>query len=112
MLKKTPYDVIKHRHVTEKARVLEQLQFNSSNPCVKKCDSPKAVFIVSRKSNKIEIARAIEEIYEEKKVKVVKVNIVNGKPKKRRVRGRSGIIGAYKKAIVTFRAGDSIDEKV
>ena len=32
MLKKTPYDIIKNRHVTEKARVLEQLQYNSSNP--------------------------------------------------------------------------------
>jgi large subunit ribosomal protein L23 len=112
MLKKTPYDVIKNRHVTEKARVLEQLQFNSSNPCVKKCDAPKAVFIVNRKCNKIEIAQAIEEIYEDKKIKVVKVNIINSKPRERSFRGRTGLVSGYKKAIVTFRAGDSIDEKV
>lgn len=112
MLKKTPYDIIKNRHVTEKARVLEQLQFNSSNPCVKKCDAPKAVFIVNRKSNKVEIARAIEEIYLDKKVKVVKVNIVNAKPKVRMTRGKVGVMSGFKKAIVTFRAGDSIDEKV
>ena len=112
MLKKTPYDVIKNRHVTEKARVLEQLQFNSSNPCVKKCDAPKAVFIVNRKCNKIEIARAIEEIYEDKKVKVVKVNIINSKPRTRSFRGKMGLVSGHKKAIVTFRAGDSIDEKV
>ncbi|MBS3904770.1 MAG: 50S ribosomal protein L23 [Simkania sp.] len=112
MLKKTPYDIIKNRHVTEKARVLEQLQYNSSNACVKKCDAPKAVFIVNRKSNKIEIAQAVEQIYIDKKVKVVKVNIVNVKSKTRRVRGRIGVMSAFKKAIVTFRPGDSIDEKV
>lgn len=112
MLKKTPYDIIKSRHITEKARVLEQLQYNSSNPCVKKCDAPKAVFVVNRKSNKVEVARAIEEIYTDKKVKVVKVNIVNTKPKTRRLRGRPGVKSGFKKAIVTFRAGDSIDEKV
>jgi large subunit ribosomal protein L23 len=112
MLKKTPYDIIKNRRMTEKARVLEQLQFNSSNPSVKKCDSPKAVFLVERKANKIEIARAIEEIYADKNVKVVAVNTINIKPRTRRVRGREGVTSAFKKAVVTFRAGDSIDEKV
>jgi large subunit ribosomal protein L23 len=112
MLKKTPYDIIKNRHVTEKARVLEQLQYNSSNQCVKKCSSPKAVFIVNRGCNKYEIARAIEEVYSDKKVKVVKVNIINMKQRKRIYRGRAGTVRGYKKAIVTLRAGDSIDEKV
>ena len=112
MLKKTPYDIIKNRHVTEKARVLEQLQYNSSNPCVKKCDAPKAVFIVSEKSNKFEIAKAVEEIYSDKKVQVVKVNIVNVKPRSRIYRGRMSKVKGFKKAIVTFRPGDSIDEKV
>jgi|SRR5579883_632304 len=111
MLKKTPYDIIKNRRVTEKARVLEQLQFNSSNPCVKKCDRPKAVFIVDSKANKIEIARAIEEIYADKKVKVVAVNTSNMKQRERYVRGKKGIAPGFKKAIVTFRAGDSIEEK-
>jgi large subunit ribosomal protein L23 len=112
MLKKTPYDIIKNRHVTEKARVLEQLQYNSSNPSVKKCNSPKAVFIVNRDCNKYEIARAVEEVYSDKKVKVVKVNIVNMKQRNRIYRGRAGKVQGYKKAIVTLRAGDSIDEKV
>lgn len=111
MLKKTPYDIVKNRRVTEKARVFEQLQYNSSNPSVKKCDSPKAVFVVDRKANKIEIARAIEEIYADKNVKVVAVNTINVKPRMRRVRGRQGLTSGFKKAVVTFRAGDSIDEK-
>ncbi len=112
MLKKSPYDIIKSRHVTEKARVMEQLQFNSSNPCVKKCDSPKYVFVVDKKANKQEIAGAIEEIYAERKVKVVSVNTVNAKPKQKKVRGRPGVKSGFKKAIVTLEAGDSLEEKV
>lgn len=112
MIKKSAYDIIKSRHVTEKSQVLEQLQFNGSNPCVKKCNSPKYVFIVDKKANKREIADAIEEIYAERKIKVVSVNTVNAKPKKRRVRGRPGLKSGFKKAIVTLEAGDSIEEKV
>lgn len=112
MMKKSVYDIIKSRHVTEKAQVMEQLQFNASNPCVKKCNSPKYVFIVDRKANKREIADAIEEIYSERKIKVVSVNTITAKPKKRRVRGRPGLKSGFKKAIVTLEAGDSIEEKV
>ena len=112
MQKKSPFDVILSRHVTEKSGVLEQLQFNSSNASVKKCVSPKYVFIVDKKANKQEIAAAVEEIYSEKKVKVVSVNTINNKPKARRVRGRAGLKPGFKKAIVTLEAGDSIEEKV
>lgn len=112
MMKKSPYDVVKSRLVTEKARVMEQLQYNSSNPSVKKCDSPKYVFLVDKRSNKREIANAVEEIYADKNVKVVAVNTITVKPKSRRVRGRSGFKSAFKKAIVTFEAGDKIEDKV
>ena len=112
MHKKSPFDIILSRHVTEKSRVLEQLQFNTSNASVKKCDTPKYVFIVDKRSNKQEIAAAVEEIYKDKKIKVVSVNTVNTKPKARRVRGRPGLKPAFKKAIVTLEAGDTIEEKV
>ncbi len=112
MLKKSPFDVVLSKHVTEKSRVLEQLQFNASNPCVKKCDAPKYVFVVDKKANKQEIAAAIEEIYSERKIKVVSVNTINAKPKARRMRGRPGVKPGFKKAIVTLEAGDSIEEKV
>ncbi len=111
MQKKSPFNVIKSRHITEKSQVLEQLQFNSSNPVVKACDTPKYVFLVDKKANKREIADAVEEIYAEKKVKVVAVNTVTIKPKKRRVRGRAGEKSGFKKAIVSLEAGDSIEEK-
>jgi len=112
MQNNSPYEIIKARHVTEKAKVLERLQFNSSNPCVKKCDSPKYVFVVDKRANKQQIAQAIEEIYADEKIKVVAVNTVTVRPKERRVRGRSGMKSGFKKAIVTLEAGDTIEEKV
>jgi large subunit ribosomal protein L23 len=112
MMKKSPYDVIKSRYITEKSRVMEQLQFNSSNPCIKKCDAPKYVFLVDKRSNKQEIAEALELIYAERNIRVVSVNTINIKPKERRVRGRAGFKAGFKKAIVTLQAGDSIEDKV
>jgi large subunit ribosomal protein L23 len=112
MFKKSPFDIVLSKHITEKSRMLEQLQFNSSNPCVKKCETPKYVFIVDKRANKQEIADAVEEIYREKKIKVVSVNTITIKPKAKRKRGRPGMKSGFKKAIVTLEAGDSIEEKV
>ena len=112
MQKRNPYHVIKARHVTEKSTVLEGLQHSTSNKCVSKCNTPKYVFIVDKQANKNEIARALETIYSEKKIKVKAVNTINMKPKKRRVRGFRGFRAAVKKAIVTLESGDTIDEAV
>jgi large subunit ribosomal protein L23 len=112
VLKKNPYDVVLSRHITEKSRVLEQLRANASNPCVKRCETPKYVFIVHKRANKREIASAIEDIYSDKKIKVISVNTVNTRPKARRMRGRPGIKPGFKKAIVTLEAGDTIEEQV
>ena len=81
---KDPYEVIKARHVTEKATVLEQLHTSESNRSLAKCDSPKYVFVVNIHANKSEIASAVEEIYKEQKVKVTKVNTITVKPKAKR----------------------------
>ena len=111
MTKRNPYDVILSRHMTEKAHVLQTLQTNVSNPSVKKCDTPKYVFIVDKNANKQEIANAIEEIYGEAKVRVLAVNTINVKQKARRVRGRQGVKAGFKKAVVTLQSGDVIEEK-
>jgi large subunit ribosomal protein L23 len=108
---KSPYEIIKSRYVTEKSRVLEGLKDNSSNPCVKKCVDPKYVFLVDKNASKHEIARAVEEIYSDKKVRVTRVNTINTKPKERTVRGRRGMKSAFKKAIVTLEPGQLIEEK-
>lgn len=107
-----PYDIIKSRRLTEKSRVLENLQHAKSNPSLSRCQSPKAVFNVDLKANKAEIASAVELIYADKKVKVVHVNTSIVKPKWRRVRGFQGKTASYKKAVVTFRPGDQIEEQV
>jgi large subunit ribosomal protein L23 len=110
MNKRGPYRVIRSRYVTEKTTVLEQLQHTASNRCIARCESPKFVFIVDKDATKAEIAHAVEMIYAEKKIKVKKVNTINVKPKKRRVRGRLGYRSGVKKAIVTLDKGDTIDE--
>jgi large subunit ribosomal protein L23 len=107
-----PYQIIKSRRVTEKGRVLENLYKAESNRSLKRCKSPKLVFDVHPGANKTQIKQAVEEIYAAKKVKVTSVNTVNVGSKQRRVRGFIGETAAYKKAIVTFRPGDVIDEQV
>lgn len=108
-MKKDPYQIVKHQHVTEKTQMLEGLKNAASNICVSRCVSPKYVFIVDPLANKQEIAWAVEEIYRERNVKVVSVNTINVKPKARRVRGRLGMKKSFKKAIVTLEEKDSLD---
>lgn len=112
MKQRTPYDIIHARYVTEKSRMIEQLKNNTANPSIKRFESSKYVFLVDVNSCKTEIAAAIETIYSAKNVKVKKVNVINVKAKKRRVRGRIGFTSAFKKAIVTFEKGDVIEEQV
>jgi large subunit ribosomal protein L23 len=66
----------------------------------------KYTFEVARGANKIEIRNAVEEIF---KVRVVKVNTLWRRGKKKR-RGQSvGYTPDRKKAIVTLAPGDSIE---
>jgi large subunit ribosomal protein L23 len=108
-MKRDPYQIIKSRHVTEKASVLSNLENNENNRCVKKCNKPKVVFIVDVNANKQEIAKAFEKIYERKKVKVESVNTIVTKPKPRKIRGRIGKTTKVKKAIITLQPGNHID---
>lgn len=65
----------------------------------------KYTFKVATNANKIEIKKAIKELFN---VTVTKVNILNMKPKKRRMGRYEGYKTAWKKAIVTLKQGDSI----
>jgi len=72
-------------------------------------DQGKYVFEVASTANKIEIKRAVEQAFANKKVQVSAVNIVHVSGKVRR-RGRSvGTTRSWKKAIVTLRAGQRLD---
>lgn len=110
MTKKSPYSVILSRRVTEKTAMLERLQNATSNRSLARCKTPKYVFNVDPKANKNEIAQAMEEIYADRKVKVLSVNTVTVNSKPRRVRGRLGRTASGKKAIITLAPGNSIEE--
>lgn len=106
---RNPYEIIKRRHVTEKSRMLQELQNAENNPSIRRFDLPRYVFIVDPRANKQEIANALEEIYREKNIKVVSVNTLNVKGKEKRRRGRAGKTASFKKAIVTLSKGDLLD---
>jgi large subunit ribosomal protein L23 len=87
------YDIIKRPLITEKKRKKKEVSNQLS-------------FEVERKSNRVEIKRSIETIFN---VKVIGLQTMQVKGKKKR-RGR--IIGRrrdWKKAIVTLGPGERID---
>ena len=109
-MKKNPYTIIKSRHITEKATVLGALAASTSNKCTARCTSPKYVFRVDPCASKPAIARALEEIYADRKINVVKVNTVRVKPKARRLRGYKGFRPGFKKAVVTLKEGQALED--
>ncbi len=66
----------------------------------------KYVFVVAKTANKIEIAKAVESVFN---VHVQKVNTVNVLGKTKRLGRTSGKRPDYKKAIVKLAAGESIE---
>ena len=91
-LSSTPLSVILHSYVSEKASRLEN--FNQY------------VFKVTRKANKPEVKKAIQNRY---KVTVVSVHMVNLPSKTRQVGRHMGTKAGFRKAIVTLAEGDSIN---
>lgn len=69
-------------------------------------DINRYTFEVAKTASKIEIAKAVEEIFN---VHVTKVNTANVKPKPKRQRFAMGKTRTWKKAIVTLSAGDKIE---
>ncbi|UCG78686.1 MAG: 50S ribosomal protein L23 [Nitrospirota bacterium] len=85
--------------------VIKRPLFTEKGTALKEKDN-KVLIEVDSKANKIEIKKAVEEIF---KVKVEKVNTYKRKPK-RRMRGRiPGFTSASKKAIVTLKKGEKLD---
>lgn len=66
----------------------------------------KVTFEVAKDTNKTAIRQAIEEIYN---IKPVSVNVVNVRPKTKRVGKYVGKTSAYKKAIVKLPEGQDIE---
>jgi large subunit ribosomal protein L23 len=64
-------------------------------------------FIVDPAANKLDIKRAVEQLF---KVEVVKVNTMNYRGKKKRLRTmRYGMTADWKRAVVTLKEGNKIE---
>lgn len=66
----------------------------------------KYTFSVDKRANKVQIRKAIEELFN---VKVVKVHKINTTPKKKRVGQHQGFKPQLTKAIVTLAEGSKIE---
>lgn len=88
----TCYDTIRTLVRTEKGAALEPQR--------------KYLFQVHRRANKVQIRKAVEEIY---KVKVASVNTCHVPGKVKRVRRDEGWTTPWKKAVVTLKEGHTIE---
>ena len=92
-MKYNPYKIIKRPVISEKSTILSERD-------------NKYVFEVSLDANKIQIKKAVEDIF---KVGVTKVRTMRMRGKLKRVRLQYGRTPEWKKAIVTLKKGDSIE---
>lgn len=86
-------EIIKRPIITEKSMLMVE-------------DQNKYTFSVDKRANKVQIKKAVEELFE---VKVLNVNKMNTMPKKKRVGQHSGFKAAVTKAIVQLADGDKIE---
>ena len=89
---KNPYEIVKRPIITEKTTQL--------------IEERKYTFEVAKGANKIEIKEAVEKIFE---VKVLAVNTINVRKKRRKVGKYEGLRPAVRKAIVTLAEGQKLD---
>jgi large subunit ribosomal protein L23 len=87
------HDIILRPILTEKLTELRETQ-------------RKIGILVRRDANKVEIKKAAERAL---KVKIVKVNVLNGMGKARRIGRLTGKKPDWKKAIVTMKAGEKLE---
>ena len=87
------YQIIKEPHITEKGNLKKEL-FNQ------------ITLKVDKRANKVEVRKAVEMLF---KKKVLEVNTINMKGKKRRVGRNIGKKPDWKKAIVKLAPGENIE---
>lgn len=87
------YDIIRIPRITEKGTRLKE-------------KNNVLTFEVRRDANKVQVRKAIEDIF---KVKVQDVTTVNAAGKKKRLGQRVGRRSDWKKAYVTLRPGEKIE---
>ena len=88
------YEVLRRPIITEKNTILQE--------------QDKYVFVVHMKANKLEVKRAVEEIYGVN-VNRVRTMVMPGKISRMRGRRRSTRRAPWKKAVVTLAPGERIE---
>jgi large subunit ribosomal protein L23 len=73
---------------------------------IQKEESNQVTFLVDRGANKIEIKRAVQDLF---KVTVLDVHTINMRGKKKRMGRFAGRRPDWKKAMVTLKQGDRIE---
>lgn len=90
----TSYDIIKTIKITEKSSALSE-------------QGNQYVLVADRRANKVQIKKAVQELFN---VTVLSVNTMNVSGKVRRKRtAAQGRTASWKKAIVRLKDGDMID---
>ena len=88
------FDIIKTVRISEKG-AMQAEKFNQYT------------VVADRRANKIEIGKAVEELF---KVKVIRINTSNVRGKARRQKTKhAGREANWKKAMITLKAGDKIN---
>ena len=103
---RSPQTIIKRPLLTEKSTQLRETGGADEFPEEGAEYAQKIVFEVARDANKIEIRKAVETLW---RVKVVGVHTMVVRDKLKRLGRYMGRRPAVKKAIVTLRAGESIE---
>ncbi len=102
---RAPQSIIKRPLLTEKTARMRETGGASDRPAEGDDYAQQVVFEVVRDANKVEIRNAIETLF---KVSVTQVRTLIARGKDKRVGKFSGRRPAWKKAVVTLKAGDSI----
>jgi large subunit ribosomal protein L23 len=92
MLSSKYFDIIIKPMITEKATT--------------GTEQSKYTFVVAEDANKVSVKEAVEKIFN---TEVKSVNILNKKPKTKVFKGVKGKRSGFKKAIVTLKAGKTIE---
>jgi large subunit ribosomal protein L23 len=103
---RSPQTVIKRPLLTEKSARLRETGGASQAAAEGEAYAQKVVFEVARDANKIDIRRAVEQLF---KVSVTEVRTLVVRGKVKRVGRFSGQRPSWKKAFVTLKPGDNIE---
>ncbi len=103
---RSPQQIIKRPVLTEKGTRLRETGGQDGPPAEGEQVAQQVLFEVARDANKIQIAEAVEKLF---RVKVTRVHTQVVRGKEKRVGRFAGRRPQWKTAIVTLRAGDTIE---